>query len=159
MDVENRGLEDDAGRTDGDSGFTEDGVGLPEDTSEYVQDAAPDADVEDDVGDEEAVPASGEAQSAAAEEPAAEEDTNLRDDIYEVDPAPHSLLSVLFPAKPPRPRNARIVRLFDLEAAKNDPQPGEAPVVEHPPKEEPRTREAIRAARNQSLATAARLRY
>jgi hypothetical protein len=159
MDVENRGVEDDAGRTDGDSGFTDDGVGLPEDTSEYVQHAAPEADLEDDFGDEDTVAPSGEAQSAAAQEPAAEEGTNLPDDVYEIDPAPHSLLSVLFPAKPPRPRNARIVRLFDIEAAKNDPQPGDAPVVEQPPKEEPRTREAIRAARNQSLLTAARLRY
>jgi hypothetical protein len=45
-----------------------------------------------------------------------------------------------------------------LEAAKNDPEPGEEPVVEQPPKEEPRTREAIKAARNQSLLVAARLR-
>jgi hypothetical protein len=157
MDVDIRGLEDDAGRSDGDSGSSEGGAGLPDDAGEYVDEGVSEADAEAS-GDEAAAEQCGEEQLAAPAE-LVEDGDNLPDDVYEIDPSPHSLLSVLFPAKPPRPRNARIVRLFDLEAAKHDPEPGEAPVVEPPPKEEPRTREAIRAARNQSLLAAARLRY
>jgi hypothetical protein len=154
MDVDNRAL-DDAGGTDGDDGYADGGDGLPEEAGAGgVQDAGS-ADLQADLTDEGLDETEQLGALEASEESA---DTNLRDDVFEVDPSPHSLLSVLFPAKPPRPRNARIVRLFDLEAAKNDPEPGEAPVVEQPPKEEPRTREAIRAARNQSLLAAARLR-
>ena len=57
----------------------------------------------------------GKQQSVTAEEPC------------EIDLTPHSLLSVLLPAKPPPPRNARIVRLFDLEAAEYDSEPEELP--------------------------------
>lgn len=87
--------------------------------------------------------------------------------------AAHSLLSVLMPAKPPQPKNARIIRLFDYEAAKNDPvggdadadaipqadalQNGAAPQSPAPVKPEPKNREAAKAARNQSLFAAARL--
>jgi hypothetical protein len=66
----------------------------------------------------------------------------------------HSLLAVLMPANPPQPKNARIIRLFDYEAAKNDPQPAMA--VETP-KQEPTPREAAKAARKLSLFVAAGL--
>jgi hypothetical protein len=159
MDVDNRALDDGGGGTDGDDGFAEGRDGLTAEASDdVVQDAGSadaQADSTDGMMDEET---QGEEQLGASQASDDSGDTNLPDDVFEIDPSPHSLLSVLFPAKPPRPRNARIVRLFDLEAAKNDPEPGEAPVVEQQPKEEPRTREAIRAARNQSLLTAARLR-
>ena len=73
----------------------------------------------------------------------------------------HSLMSVLMPATPPQPKNARIIRLFDYEAAKNDPKPADAagaPESEAPKaKPEPKSREAAKAARNQSLLAAARL--
>ena len=156
MDVDNRSLEEGAGRTDGENGFTESDAGVAGGTPEYME-AAPEADSEACSGDE-ADETVGEEQLGAPADAEVGEEANLPDDVYEIDPSPHSLLSVLFPAKPPRPRNARIVRLFDLEAAKNDPEPGEEPVVEQQPKEEPRTREAIKAARNQSLLVAARLR-
>jgi hypothetical protein len=157
MDVENRGLEEGAGGTDPEGAFSESGAGS-ENAADYGDEGVIEDGAQARSSDEPADETSVEPQSAAS--PAAQhgDDTHLGDDVYEIDPSPHSLLSVLFPAKPPRPRNARIVRLFDLEAAKNDPEPGEAPVVEQPPKEEPRTREAIRAARNQSLIVAARLR-
>ena len=73
----------------------------------------------------------------------------------------HSLMSVLMPANPPKPKNARIIRLFDYEAAKNDPQPVESTGVQQTEapkaKPEPKSREAAKAARNQSLLAAARL--
>jgi hypothetical protein len=156
MDVDSRSLEEGAGRTDGENGFSESDARVAGGTPEYME-AAPEADSEACSG-EEADETVGEEQLAAPVDAEAGEEANLPDDVYEIDPSPHSLLSVLFPAKPPRPRNARIIRLFDLEAAKNDPEPGEEPEVEQPPKEEPRTREAIKAARNQSLLVAARLR-
>ena len=84
--------------------------------------------------------------------------------------AAHSLLSVLMPAKPPQPKNARVIRLFDYEAAKSDPvcdanssaqadapQPQVVPQSAAPVKPEPKNREAAKAARNQSLFAAARL--
>jgi hypothetical protein len=156
MDVDNRSLEEGAGRTDGENGFPESDAGAAGDAAEYMEGESQ-VDSEACSGDE-ADETVGEEQLAAPADAEVGEETNLPDDVYEIDPSPHSLLSVLFPAKPPRPRNARIIRLFDLEAAKNDPEPGEAPEIEQPPKEEPRTREAIKAARNQSLLVAARLR-
>jgi hypothetical protein len=83
----------------------------------------------------------------------------------------HSLLSVLMPAKPPQPKNARVIRLFDYEADANDAGsakgtpadlPGAAvakaqPQSAAPVKPEPKNREAAKAARNQSLFAAARL--
>jgi hypothetical protein len=163
MDVDNRGLDDGIGRMDdSDNAFIEGDSGRAQDESDYLDEGMSEADSESDFADEadfanEADECSDEEPVAAAEDATHAEDTASGNDICEIDPSPHSLLSVLFPAKPPRPRNARIVRLFDIEAAKSDPQPGEEPVVE-PPKEEPRTREAIRAARNQSLLVAARFR-
>ena len=88
--------------------------------------------------------------------------------------AAHSLLSVLMPATPPEPKNARVIRLFDFDGDKNDakpaesaatPQPDAAPqaadpqaaATAAPAKPEPKSRDAAKAARNQSLFTAARL--
>ena len=70
--------------------------------------------------------------------------------------AAHSLIDVLLPATPPEPRNARIIRRFDLEAAKNDPKAGEQP-VEKPVTPQSRSREEAKALRNRSLAAAAGL--
>jgi hypothetical protein len=75
----------------------------------------------------------------------------------------HGLMDVLQPATPPQPKNARIVRRFDLEAAKNDPKPqgGGEPEGERAARscksnrEFSRTREELRALRNRSLAAAA----
>src|SRR3954465_15564818 len=53
-------------------------------------------------------------------------DLEVANDIF-VEALPgHSLLAVLVPAHPPEPKNARIVRLFDIEAAEYDPKPGQA---------------------------------
>ncbi len=89
--------------------------------------------------------------------------------------AAHSLLSVLMPATPPEPKNARIIRLFDFDGDKNDAKPAEAAAAPEqdaapqagdpqaaaaaaaPAKPEPKSRDAAKAARNQSLFTAARL--
>jgi hypothetical protein len=77
-------------------------------------------------------------------------------------------LSVLMPANPPEPRNARIVRRFDLEAAEYDweskgladcARSEEKVVVEQgTQQQQQRSRKARRAARNESLFAAARLR-
>jgi len=88
------------------------------------------------------------------------------DEPCEIDLTPQSLLSVLMPANPPEPRNARIVRLFDLEAAEYDSQPEELPgcvpsndgAAVEPDRRQRPSREARRAARNESLFAAARLR-
>ncbi len=67
-----------------------------------------------------------------------------------------SIMDVLMPATPPEPKNARIVRQFDLEAAKTDTRPAsEAPASR--PQPERRTREEARAFRNRSLRAAAGL--
>jgi hypothetical protein len=66
-----------------------------------------------------------------------------------------SLMDVLMPATPPEPKNARIVRQFDLEAAKNDPQPVVSAAAQSRPQTERRSREEARAHRNRSLRAAA----
>ena len=88
-----------------------------------------------------------------------------------VAPVFNNFMDALYPAKPPAAQNARIVRRFDLEAAKYDPRPapvpGSAPAptmptdVVTPPKPEKKepalTREEARAMRNRSLRAAAGL--
>jgi hypothetical protein len=70
-------------------------------------------------------------------------------------PSAHSLLSVLLPANPPPvPLNARIIRLFDIEAAKYDPRPGEPAPAKPAPKDN--SRAAAREERSKSLFAAAR---
>lgn len=74
------------------------------------------------------------------------------------DPSPrtaHSLMDVLMPANPPQPKNARIIRLFDIEAAKTDPDPAASPVEKT--QQERKSREEARALRNRSLLAAAGL--
>jgi hypothetical protein len=88
--------------------------------------------------------------------------------------AAHSLLSVLMPATPPEPKNARIIRLFDFDGEKPDAKPAESAAAAEqdaapkaadpqaiaaaaPAKPEPKSRDAAKAARNQSLFAAARL--
>jgi hypothetical protein len=68
------------------------------------------------------------------------------------------LLDVLMPATPPEPKNARIIRQFDIEAGKTD----ERPVVEVASRQtqaqpERRSRDEARALRNRSLRAAAGL--
>lgn len=92
------------------------------------------------------------------------------DDSVGMDPVVrhgHSLLDVLRPATPPQPKNARVIRLFDVEAGGYDTKPeGEAvphaapvPEVAAPAdaKREPRARDAERDARRLSLRAAAGL--
>jgi hypothetical protein len=68
-----------------------------------------------------------------------------------------NIMDVLMPATPPEPKNARIIRQFDLEAAKNDARPAaEAPATNRSQPER-RTREEARAFRNRSLRAAAGL--
>ena len=72
---------------------------------------------------------------------------------YRVQGAGHSLLDVLMPASPPEPKNARVIRLFDIEGGKNDqPQAVQA----QPVRREARSgRRASRELRSQSLLAAA----
>ena len=72
---------------------------------------------------------------------------------YRVQGAGHSLLDVLMPANPPEPKNARVIRLFDIEGGKNDqPQAVQA----QPGRREARSgRRASRELRSQSLLAAA----
>jgi len=72
---------------------------------------------------------------------------------YRVQGPGHSLLDVLMPATPPEPKNARVIRLFDIEAGKNEqPQSYEA----QPARREARSgRRASRELRGQSLLAAA----
>jgi len=87
-----------------------------------------------------------------------------------VAPVFNNFMDVLYPANPPAPKDARIVRRFDLEAAKHDPRPAPAPgsapapaptELVAPPKPEKKepvlTREEARAMRNRSLRAAAGL--
>ena len=68
----------------------------------------------------------------------------------------HSLMDVLLPAKPPEPKNARIIRLFDIEAAKNDPLPAASNEIQKAHHER-KSRDEARAQRNRSLLAAAGL--
>lgn len=70
-------------------------------------------------------------------------------------PLTHSLLDVLMPAKPPEPKNARVVRLFDYEA-RDEARPASAASPQIA-KREPTPREAAKAARKLSLFAAAGL--
>jgi hypothetical protein len=85
-------------------------------------------------------------------------------------PVFNNFMDALYPKRAPAPRNARIIRRFDLEAAKYDPRPAPAPapvLAPAPPapaappvldkKKEPLTREEARALRNRSLRAAAGL--
>lgn len=67
-----------------------------------------------------------------------------------------SLLDVLMPANPPEPKNARIVRRFDLEAARTDALPAASDARDRKTQER-RSREEVRALRNRSLRAAAGL--
>jgi len=68
-----------------------------------------------------------------------------------------NFMDVLMPAKPPEPKNARIVRQFDLEAAKTDSCPSNPMTGSKRPQQDSRTREEARALRNRSLRAAAGL--
>ena len=68
----------------------------------------------------------------------------------------HSLLDALLPANPPEPKNARIIRLFDIEAAKNDPLPVAANEIQKAHHER-KNRAEVRVQRNRSLLAAAGL--
>lgn len=88
----------------------------------------------------------------------------------------HNIMNVLLPARPPHPRNARVVRLFDIEAEASEPaqsedisaesasaeaassDQGQAPAAnESGPKRhiDPDSRAALRALRRRSLFAAA----
>ena len=65
----------------------------------------------------------------------------------------HSLLDVLMPATPPEPKNARVIRLFDYEGAREAPQPATVQTRTR----EATPRETAKAARKLSLFAAAGL--
>ena len=72
---------------------------------------------------------------------------------YRVQGPGHSLLDVLMPANPPEPKNARVIRLFDIEGGKNEQPQGFQPA---PARREVRSgRRASRELRSQSLIAAA----
>ena len=78
-------------------------------------------------------------------------------------PSAHSLMAVLMPANPPQPKNARIIRLFDIEAAKYDPRPADAAAPQAtaaaapaPAPKKENSRSALREERSKSLFAAAR---
>jgi hypothetical protein len=85
-------------------------------------------------------------------------------------PVFNNFMDALYPKRAPAARNARIIRRFDLEAAKYDPRPAAAPTPVLTPapaaavapvaaetKKEPLSREEARALRNRSLRAAAGL--
>ena len=69
----------------------------------------------------------------------------------------HSLLDVLMPASPPQPKNARVVRLFDIDGVKDECRAPQAEARAAKPAREPSAREAAKAARKLSLFAAAGL--
>lgn len=69
----------------------------------------------------------------------------------------HSITDVLFPATPPEPVNARVIRRFDLDAARKDPGPAAAPEAKQAQSERRNRRRASRQLRNSSLRAAAGL--
>jgi hypothetical protein len=69
----------------------------------------------------------------------------------------HGLMDVLMPAKPPEPKNARIVRLFDIEGSKDEVQPIEYVSAASVRREARSSRRASRELRGQSLLAAAGL--
>lgn len=78
------------------------------------------------------------------------------DGSFEAAPrAVHNIMDVLFPAKPPEPKNPRVIRLFDVEAAKTDPVPNSDGVQKA--QQERKNRDEARALRNRSLLAAAGL--
>jgi hypothetical protein len=82
-----------------------------------------------------------------------------RDDEHaqRAQPCGHSLMDVLMPAHPPEPKNARIVRLFDIEGSKDAPQPIEYVSAAAVRREARSGRRASRELRGQSLLAAAGL--
>ena len=96
---------------------------------------------------------------AADEFDSTQEPTSAPEEAVTLNPA-HSLLAVLMPATPPVPKNARVIRLFDIEAAKYDPRPGEpAPAPKTAPApaaKKENSRSALREERSKSLFAAAR---
>ncbi|MES2564937.1 MAG: hypothetical protein V4637_19765 [Pseudomonadota bacterium] len=53
-------------------------------------------------------------------------DPQLDDEATPEAPLPvHNIMNVLLPARPPHPRNARVVRLFDIEAEAREPAQGQ----------------------------------
>lgn len=68
-----------------------------------------------------------------------------------------NIMDVLMPATPPEPKNARVVRQFDVETVKPDTRPAPEVAPAAKPRPERRSREEVRALRNRSLRAAAGL--
>ena len=135
--------------------------------SEEVVEAAGGAALSDDELDDDDEAGSEDELAAVAAEPETEAPAV---DASTPLPVFNNFMDALYPKRAPAARNARIVRRFDLEAAKYDPRPAvsPAPVVMPSPvapvapvlpekKKEPLTREEARALRNRSLRAAAGL--
>ena len=86
-----------------------------------------------------------------------ETQTQAGDAEYEVARGLGNIMDVLMPARPPEPKNARIVRRFDLEAAKTDARQLHEQASATGPRPERPSREEQRASRNRSLRAAAGL--
>lgn len=93
------------------------------------------------------------ADATVAQTGEAEEDASTTGPEAQSPRLGHSLLDVLMPAKPPEPKNARVIRLFDYEGDRDAAQPAPLQVG----RREPTPREAAKAARKLSLFTAAGL--
>jgi hypothetical protein len=129
-----------------------------DDDDDWTEEDSTDESIEQEAVDPKSV------EEAAVEEPAAEEPA-----LADSPDVSYGLMDVLRPARPPQTKNARIIRRFDLEAAKYDPKPqldpqtqlqsqnpAEAPrSVDDAAAQPTRSREELKALRNRSLAAAA----
>jgi hypothetical protein len=48
-------------------------------------------------------------------------ETEMSDEFHACIPRPHGLLNILMPVKPPKPKNARVIRLFDFDGVQSEP--------------------------------------
>jgi hypothetical protein len=95
-----------------------------------------------------------EPQSADAGEPLSD---SPNEESFEAAPRRvHNIMDVLFPAKPPEPKNPRVIRLFDTDPVK--PEPVQRADGVQKAQQERKSRDEARALRNRSLLAAAGFR-
>jgi hypothetical protein len=80
--------------------------------------------------------------------------TEMSDELHACIPRPHSLLNILMPAKPPKPKNARVIRLFDFDGVQSEPSPSAEPHTQELTLQQ-RNHNERKAARRKSLFAAA----
>ena len=81
-------------------------------------------------------------------------ETDMSDEFHACIPRPHGLLNILLPAKPPKPKNARVIRLFDFDGTEADPGPSAEPHIQKLTLQQ-RNHNERKAARRKSLFAAA----